>query len=835
MNTCHCSFPFSRAVVAVAFAGLGATAALGGTISSDILNDPNTIKLTTNDSGYNTSLTNASRWTANSGTVITPQTVSDPMNPNPAAADVIYVVQKSFRTYKDPVSGKISTWGQPLFIGGKEWHVATSFAEAASFEGTPVQCPPISFYDGSSLTVSTAVGFTNTTINIRSGAGNPWTVAAATTQKVYFRGCTFTGQPAAGIKFSNSATDNSSTMTFYLRDNDFSAYKGTIIVNPSTATGYGPSTVVNESGSFSMPGTLSLYDNACAKTRSSSLCTITSNNCAQGSTLQVGAAGRWQFESMTMDNGSKLSFQSLTQYANPCIYVTEAFKLKSGKITVDLQVDAQTPTQPIPLLRLAPAVTTTLTTDMFSLPDDGDVTFTIVSDELGQTLYAQALPVVTMVVTDSTKTSPPYALSPTGGVHWSNNEAVSGGKVYQVAGANMALKFNTDWCKPAAYVFPGAFFKNVGAGGIDFNGGFTSVTFTNHIITGNTAYNCYTGRMTDFLGESMKIVSGDVVFHCYQNGGFSIKVPLTGAGTVVPRWRGKDHSNGFFEMPLLNTGFTGKTRIICEGQGTAGSVDYTPFSSKCITVRAYDQRNFGGPIPSGATTPVYDAMTIMDNQVLKAVKNDANGGTVTFDEPSRGFYIPWRGRIAADADTTFVIKQQVTYAGRLQKIGAGTLALGGTAKFTSAKLDTPYSGDTFLTGTNELEIAQGSLKPLSTNAFVGVSVIFSNATTLVINPLADAAVGQYGLMSTAPGSSVSVPSGKLNVTFENVTVSDENAEVAVATFADETAAAAFTNKLSVLPGKGLIASVKVATNSVDKTVFTVYSTLARRGALLFLK
>ena len=359
---------------------------------------------------------------------------------------------------------------------------------------------------------------------------------------------------------------------------------------------------------------------------------------------------------------------------------------------------------------------------------------------------------------------------------------------------------------------------------------------TNRLVATSTSiqYLCYNGRIIDLLGEAFAIQSGTVFFHCYQGGGFSIKVPITGSGTIVPRWRGKDHSNGFFEMPMDNSGFTGKTRIICQGQGNAPGVgDYTPFSSKCLTVRAYDQKNFGGPIASGATAPVYNALTIMDNQVLKAVKDANNGGTVTFDEPSRGIYVPWRGRVAADSDVTLAIKQQVTYAGRIQKIGAGTLALGGTAKFTSAALDTPYAGDVFLTGTNELEIAEGALKPLNTAAFAGVAVTFSNATKLVISPSVDQGVAQYGLKVTAAGSSVSVPSGKVNLDLGVLTGGEQ--QIAVATFAAESDAAAFVAKLTPPQIKRLNVSLTVEPNANDGSLYTVYASICPRGAVFFLK
>ena len=835
MKSCK-SYRFGRMVIRVASLVLtvSAASAFAGSISSDTLNDPNAMLYQKDgkgnyDGGTDTSLTNAARWAANSGSVITPQTMDDdPMNPNPAAANCLYVVKSgALRTYKDP-HGKISTSGQPLFVGGKEWHVAGTLTEATSYGNMPTCFPPISFYDGSKMAVNTGIGLTNTAINVRSGTGNPFTIEAAN-QSCRFDYCSFKGTAASGVKFGNSGTDMSKGMTFYVKGSDFSDFKGKIILNASTAV-RATTTLVIEEGGLSFPGALDVNVNAIVKARSADVCSVSTVTCQSNATLQVGTVGTWSIANLTMNDVATLSYQTISQAETPCITVTDSVTWPTGKkVKVDFSV-ASGLTR-VPLLRFGPAVTTTMTKEMFKLTESDTLTYEVVSDELGQTLYANVMEVVSMVKTDDE----PYALSPTGGVHWSNNEAVSGGKVY-VVGKGMALNMNSTHQGQADYVFPGYQLKVEENAQVSFNGGLLSSEVTNRVVAAgaDVQYLCYNGKIINLLGETFTIQSsGLIYFHCYQNGGFSVKVPITGAGTIVPRWRGKDLSNGFFEMPRDNSGFTGKTRIIC--QGSPGSADYTPFSTKCLTVRAYDQKNFGGPIPSGATAPVYDALTVRDNQVLKAVRNNENNGTVTFDEPSRGIYVPWRGRLAADSDATLAIKQQVTYAGRIQKIGNGTLALGGTAKFTGKQHDTPYDGDTFLAGTNELDIAEGALKPLNTDAFAGVAVIFSNATTLVINPTADETVKQYGLKATTPGSSVTVPSGKVNLSFENVANVTEDQTVAVATFATEEAADAFAEKLTLPKMRGVTVSLAVEANEADADLFTVFATLKPRGAMIFLK
>ena len=436
-------------VLAGAFAvGISATAAFAGSISQETLDDQNAMKYTGGDSSYDTSLTNATRWTANSGSVITPQTMADPMNPNPAAANCLYVVKSGeFRTFKDP-HGKISQSGQPLFVGGKEWHVAGKLTEAASYAAEPTCFPPISFYDGSKMGVNTSIGLTNTAINVRSGTGNPFTIEAAG-QSCRFDYCSFKGTAASGMKLGNSGTDMSKGMTFYVKESDFSAFSGKIILNASTAV-RATTTFVVEAGELSFPGGIDINVNALAKTRSAEVCEVSTVTCQSNATLQVGGDGKWGIKTLTVNDVATLSYQAVSQDETPCIAVTDSVTWPAGKkVKVDFTV-ASGLTR-VPLLRFGPNVTTMMTKDMFKLAESDTLMFEVVSDELGQTLYANRIETVSMVKTDGGE---PFALSPTGGVHWSDGEAVSGGKAY-VVGQNMTLNMNSTHLGKADYVFPG--------------------------------------------------------------------------------------------------------------------------------------------------------------------------------------------------------------------------------------------------------------------------------------------------------------------------------------------------------------------------------------------
>jgi hypothetical protein len=285
----------------------------------------------------------------------------------------------------------------------------------------------------------------------------------------------------------------------------------------------------------------------------------------------------------------------------------------------------------------------------------------------------------------------------------------------------------------------------------------------------------------------------ELIFHSYGSDkgdsfhlGTSVDAEIEGNGILAMRWRGKDVSYGHLAFNGLNTNFIGKVKVFCN----RSSESYYPFGEKFGTLWVADQRNLGGAIP-GANAPVFDALTVTDRQILRT-KCD-----VTFDEPTRGIYVPFGARFRVDENQTLTIKQQLTYAGKIEKIGVGTLALGGTARFTADVLETPYANNTFLEGTNVLDVCEGAIKPLSAAAFAGVAVVMSNNTSIVLDPNpSDPAIAQFGINATAVGSSVSVPAGHVTVKLSNEPANQHSAYVPVATFATAAEAETFKGKLS---------------------------------------
>ena len=195
----------------------------------------------------------------------------------------------------------------------------------------------------------------------------------------------------------------------------------------------------------------------------------------------------------------------------------------------------------------------------------------------------------------------------------------------------------------------------------------------------------------------------------------------------------------------LNTNFTGRIRLSHKPftHSTAATLNENP-DKYCVTLTVSDPRNLGGACP----TFVQDALSLATHSRLKV------SGSVTFDEPTRGWYVEDVGRIdVASGETVTVTNKQVTYAGEFRKEGAGALRLGGTAKFTAEALDTP------LEGTNVLKIAAGSLTPTDTTCCDGLAITFAAGTSLVLDASATGDLKEYGLYNVKWDAPITVEGG----------------------------------------------------------------------------
>ena len=225
---------------------------------------------------------------------------------------------------------------------------------------------------------------------------------------------------------------------------------------------------------------------------------------------------------------------------------------------------------------------------------------------------------------------------------------------------------------------------------------------------------------------------------------FTIAAELLGSGTLglISLPSAANDARAFYALTGLNTNYAGRIHLFHTAFSGAGAATYNADpDTYCVTLTVADSRNLGGARPS------FDAQAfkLATHSLLKTV------GSLTFDEPTRGWYIEDVGRIRVESgETVAITNTQITYAGEFRKEGAGTLKLGGTARFTADALETP------LEGTNVLAIAGGAFMPTDATCCDGLAVKFAAGTKLLLDAGAEGDLKAYGLYDVKWDSPISV-------------------------------------------------------------------------------
>ena len=250
----------------------------------------------------------------------------------------------------------------------------------------------------------------------------------------------------------------------------------------------------------------------------------------------------------------------------------------------------------------------------------------------------------------------------------------------------------------------------------------------------------------------------DKVFHVQSwNGGdpkngkeythsFTIASELHGDGTLglVSNSTSAD-ARAFYHITGENNNFAGRIHLFHDAFGGDNKEKFEADPDKyCVTLYVSDSSNLGGPMQS------FDkASLLLANHSLLKTK-----GSLTFDEPTRGWSINGVGRVHVYADETLAIaNKQITYSGEFRKEGEGLLKLGGTARFTEGALETP------LEGTNILSIAAGSVMPADVTAFDGLEVRFAAGAKLMLDLSATGDLAKYGMYNMKWDNPVVVDGG----------------------------------------------------------------------------
>ena len=280
-----------------------------------------------------------------------------------------------------------------------------------------------------------------------------------------------------------------------------------------------------------------------------------------------------------------------------------------------------------------------------------------------------------------------------------------------------------------------------------------------HMVGGSLVLT-YSGATTPAFFGKLVVWPGSkaVTFSGWNRKCYMVYAEISGSGEISV----KNHNPTSVSMELFGTNVNYSGSFVVDSREDS----WIPSSGtdECTTLFLNDGRNLGGPY-SGDDG--WKALTV------KGRSNIEVRGDVTLDEPSRGIYIENAARFKVPEGKTFAINQNITFAGELEKLGAGRLSLGGGAYFTNPDP---------LAGTKRLAVSEGVLKIVSTNALDGVETSFAAGTSLELDafPSGDG-MAEWGIVNTKRDTPFAA-AGKVKVSFvDDGTECGDSAQVAVCT------------------------------------------------------
>ena len=533
----------------------------------------------------------------------------------------------------------------------------------------------------------------------------------------------FLGDENAVFEFrSLSSQTNRATFTY---NGDATGYFGTMGVGRLSGSTAPATLTLATEGGFAMPGTIRLSDDAV-------LCV------PAGSTATVGNLHSDRDSDLDSDVGAlRLECGAA---GSPCgrLVVTNGFTGYSG-IPISFPCTLSAEAETLPLVTFSGNARDSLSSDTFVVSADGiqapqnpltnglaacranlSIAVTNAADGLSRTLAVSHRRMVW-----STGGTP---FGAAGAASWSDNDEVSPYADYYLV--------NSVEGSSGSYTFDGASLS-ICAGAITFRSatqmhvedfvwvpGAGIQTYNNsHTISGKL-------RILDVPGKTFTVVM--------WNGGdskraFTIDSEISGGGALALTLQPSASADprAFYVLSGVNTNFSGRLALTHGSFSGSNAATYNADPDKyCVTLTVSDSRSIGGAMES------FDAegFKLGAHSLLKV------SGSATFDEPTRGWYVEDVGRVSVAAgETVTMTNMQIAYAGEFRKEGAGTLRLGGTARFTKDALETP------LAGTNVLAITEGALTPADTTGCDGLAIAFAAGAKLVLDASAEGDLKTYGL------------------------------------------------------------------------------------------
>ena len=622
-------------------------------------------------------------------------------------------------------------------------------------------------------------------VTVRSPAGSPFTVAFTDKGGSLTFRCPVNGESSTGLFFhslaSSSSTQNQTNFVCRFLDNALSTFAGTLefspVQNKTTQGDYTksynsnckpPYFITFRTDSGTMPGSIVLYPNAIVAPETAT------TDFAVG-TLNVVALG-WSTNYLDVAISSDASTCSLLRVTTalslstpmvvrPAIETdaTKASNLDYGDLNLFAATNAAAATR---LAVLKAPAGTTLDASLFSLDYDDALPHLPYYELEVATDAADGLPTLWLVRKPTmwlTAADTSTYTSFTSNARWSDKTAANPSKDY-VAFYELRTPGNNS---ATEQTFPGASltvvsnvmlsvrsdivrFDDLRIFGKARIGNLANGRTSGYFVDSPSNYSVVNGRIRIDTPQETNPSATAFVIHSYPGKAWTFNAEISGRGTLYLQG-GTSQSgvstprNGWYALLGLNTNYFGTIHVHNDAAAEANDLR--------THLLINDPRNLGAPLPSF----LYNALVLDWNCALRPL------ASLTLDDETRGIHMA-KGRtfLTTDAGVTLTLKERITYGnGVVIKDGVGELALGGPQPFFSTSgSTTPASGK------NVLDIREGTLCPVSAEAFQGLAVVIANGATLAVDVPAsntDGGIGQYGMLNTAWDTPLTVPEGGLAI------------------------------------------------------------------------
>ena len=271
---------------------------------------------------------------------------------------------------------------------------------------------------------------------------------------------------------------------------------------------------------------------------------------------------------------------------------------------------------------------------------------------------------------------------------------------------------------------------------------------------------------------------GTMDFRVFGSGTFKVFSSLRGAGDFVltldvDKCISESGSYlGTLSLEGDNSAWTGRALVGCGKAATENVVGLTN-----LTLRVASGASLGG----ARDEFTFDAVKIADTCTLDITN------TTTFTAVNRGWCLMDGSTVNVSAGKVATMCESVTFGGASVKKGAGTLMLGGSAKFYDSvndeAADTP-NGATF-------RVSAGSLGVVATNALDGIGVTFASGTSMNVDVEATGDLKSFGARNVSTETPfAAVGGGAIPVSFTGAFAGEKDT-VAICTISSTAATPTF--------------------------------------------